>query len=197
MASLKVLLIDNHDSFVHNLFQYLNNIPGTSVHLVKNDELPDLNPDSYDACVISPGPGLPQETAHLIPFIQGNYHKMPMLGICLGHQAIGLAFGGQLKQLDSVRHGYSVNVQHNGKDEIFKNIPPSFSAGLYHSWFLSEDDLPGKFDVLAKDTNDNIMAIKYGDLPVYGFQFHPESYITKYGQQMIDNFIGVVRGREK
>ena len=194
MESLNVLLIDNHDSFVHNLYQYLDKNEGVTVHLVKNDDLPKVVPDNYDACVISPGPGLPQETAHLIPFIQANYQKMPMLGICLGHQAMGLAFGGQLKQLRSVRHGYAESVHHNGKNAIFQNIPSPFSAGLYHSWYVSTDDLPDTFEVLAVDEDDNIMAMKYADLPVYGFQFHPESYITKYGQLMIDNYIEAVSG---
>lgn len=194
MESLHVLLIDNHDSFVHNLYQYLAKNEGVTVHLVKNDDLPKVDPDNYDACVISPGPGLPQETAHLIPFIQTNYKRIPMLGICLGHQAIGIAFGGTLRQLDSVRHGFSVEVNHESKYTIFNNIPRTFTAGLYHSWFLNVEDLPNSLSCLAKDNTYNIMAIRHKNLPVYGFQFHPESYITDYGQVMIDNFVGIVRG---
>lgn len=187
---MKIALIDNYDSFTHNLAQYLKEQVGVSLTILKNDafELGDL--DSFQKLVISPGPGVPTEAGKIIPVINHYSGKVPILGICLGLQAIYEAFGGRLFNLPVVQHGVTSFVSIVDQDDaIFKGISHPFLAGRYHSWVCDPDFLPDPLFITASDQFGNIMACRHDSHPTHGVQFHPESILTPDGKAMIRNFI--------
>lgn len=163
----------------------------TICHLVKNDDEQLLlkNPDEYDALVVSPGPATPQQSGYLMQVLQIWANIKPILGVCLGHQAIGIHFGAELVRAKLPRHGKVDEVRHLGSD-LFKNVPERFLATRYHSLVLQ--DLPPNLEPLAWCDNE-LMALRHRDLPLYGLQFHPESCQTAFGKQMIKNFLEIVK----
>lgn len=181
------LLIDNYDSFTYILYQYLNKIAPTTV--MRNDEnLPLHELQNYHAVVLSPGPGLPKTSGFLMSHFSFLYPRMPVLGICLGHQTIAETFGAKLEQTTEIYHGRPSTVLHNGEG-IFKSLPNLFKANRYHSWAVSKEDFPEELEVTAETKDGVIMGIRHRKWKkVFGVQFHPESILTEYGDTLLRNF---------
>ncbi|PKG23806.1 anthranilate synthase component II [Niallia nealsonii] len=189
-----ILLIDNYDSFTYNLFQYLGEL-GEEVKVIRNDkisieEIRALNPDRI---VLSPGPGRPENAGILITLIQQLYKEFPILGICLGHQGIGYAFGAEIIKADNIMHG-KTSFLATKQSSVFEGLEEPVEVMRYHSLVIKNGTLPEEFTILAHSSDDQeIMAIKHKEFPLYGFQFHPESVGTGYGKQLIANFIKETR----
>lgn len=188
---LKVLLIDNYDSFTFNLVQLLRECGVEhTLTIVSNDTSPEKLPKHFDKILISPGPGLPTESGKLMELIAFFAGNVPMLGVCLGHQALALHFGAKLKQLKNSIHGMKKLVYLTSDNEpLFKGSKKSFPCGRYHSWVVDKEGLPEDLIVIATDKGGEIMAIKHRFLSVFGVQFHPESYMTQGGEKMIRNWL--------
>ena len=184
---MKIILIDNYDSFTYNLKALIEQT-GADVNVVRNDKVKLGAIENYDAIVFSPGPGIPSEAGQLLEIIQEFHLIKPMLGICLGMQAMGEIFGAELSLLDRPIHGFSAKIKHTG-DAIFASLPFEFEAARYHSWVINPKTILNPLKVIAKTEDEKVMAIKHMDLPIYGFQFHPESVLTKEGIQLIKNFL--------
>lgn len=185
-----ILLIDNYDSFTFNLYQFMGEI-NPDITVVRNDcitlqDIQDFNPTHI---VISPGPGHPKDAGIAVDVIKHFGNKIPILGICLGHQAIGLAYGARIKHADKIYHGKKTAIKIKQDCAVFKNLPQEFFAGRYHSLIVT--DLPDSLEVTATDYDDTVMAIKHKDYKVFGLQFHPESILTDCGKQIIRNFLEV------
>lgn len=186
----KTLLFDNYDSFTYNLHHLLREL-GARVEVRRNDQISLDEVDGYDQIVLSPGPGIPEEAGLLLPLIHRFAPTKRILGVCLGEQAIGEAFGAKLINLKEVYHGVSSRIQVVSKDEIlFKGLPESFEGGRYHSWVVDEKDFPECLEITARDAEKGlIMAIRHRQYDVRGIQFHPESVLTPNGRNMIQNWL--------
>ncbi len=180
-----ILMIDNYDSFTYNIVQYIEQC-GKSVDTIYVDKVDTKNILKYEAVVISPGPGRP--TQLLSDIIKELYKKMPILGVCLGHQAIGAAFGAKITQAKKIVHGKSDLIFHD-RLGIFKNMDFPFNAARYHSLVIDKETLPDNFDIMAESSDEEIMGIRDKKYPLMGVQFHPESIITEDGIKIINNFI--------
>lgn len=184
-----IVLIDNYDSFVYNLYQYLRQL-GREVRVIRNDritgrELLELAPE---AVVISPGPGNPDGAGNVLEMIGTCHLSIPMLGICLGHQAIGQFFGGRVVPARSICHGKTDILRHRGQG-LFRDLPGDLLIARYHSLVVEADSLPDCLDVQGRTDDATVMAIRHRDYPVYGLQFHPESIMTDHGMAMLSNFL--------
>lgn len=189
---MKILVIDNYDSFTYNLVHYLHEIHEGEVVVLRNDVVDVEAAAGYDAILFSPGPGIPEEAGNMPAIIKALAGKVPMLGVCLGHQAIGESFGGTLVNLDKVYHGVMTAVQVvNEAHEIFEGVPTIFDAGRYHSWVVSKDDFPEVLEVTAVSPDGEIMALRHKSYPIHGVQFHPESIMTAEGKRILGNFLKV------
>jgi len=186
----KILIIDNYDSFTYNLVQIVEeNFEGT-FDVRKNDEVTLEEVDVYDGIILSPGPGIPDEAGLLKQIIETYGPAKKIFGVCLGLQAIGEVYGSKLKNLDKVYHGVKTKMHVTGeKDVIFKDLPEEFEAGRYHSWIVDRNDLPDELEVTCVDNDNEIMALRHIKYDVRGVQFHPESILTDFGEQMIINFL--------
>ena len=186
---MRILVLDNHDSFVFNLVHYLEAFDHEVI--VKRPILAsEVDISIYDKIVLSPGPGLPNEIPELMRAIK-LWHKLkPILGVCLGHQAIGLFFGAQLENLAQVTHGVStpINIL-NRQDKLFKELPERINVARYHSWCIATQSLPEELESTAIDDNRIIMAIRHKTFPIHGIQFHPESILTPLGRKIIENWL--------
>lgn len=186
----KILLIDNYDSFTYNLFHYLDELNEGGVEVIRNDELDLNNLQKYDRVVLSPGPGLPENAGKLMNFLEVYATESPILGVCLGQQAIAEHFGMKLKNLDEVVHGQARKVQIlKTKSGLFKGLPPEIKVGRYHSWVIDPVSLTDDFEVTSTDEEGNIMSIEHKTLPICAVQFHPESILTEYGKEMLQNWL--------
>jgi anthranilate synthase component 2 len=165
---------------------------GANVCVVRNNEIPWNEVLNYDAVVLSPGPGLPEESGDLMKFISEYWNRIPMLGICLGCQAMALYDGGKLKNLDQVLHGTSTSVNQIQPSVFFEGLPQEFEVGHYHSWIVDNEFLPISFEVTARNISGWVMAIQHKVLPLMAVQFHPESVLTKEGMQMMRNWINSI-----
>jgi anthranilate synthase component 2 len=185
-----ILLIDNYDSFTYNLYQYIG-MNGADCFTVRNDKftIREIESMSPEKIVISPGPGIPENAGMCIETIMKFHEKIPILGICLGHQCIGRAFGARVSYAKSLVHGKYSKIHHDG-NYILKNMPDPFLGARYHSLAVYEEGLPPELEIFARSDDGEIMAIKHKSYPVYGLQFHPESILTKDGIRIIANFIG-------
>ncbi|MBL0309819.1 MAG: aminodeoxychorismate/anthranilate synthase component II [Bacteroidetes bacterium] len=184
----KILVIDNYDSFTYNLVHLL--LPHAEVKVVKNDEVNMDQVKEFDKILFSPGPGIPEEAGQMIAVIKEFTSIKPMLGICLGHQAIGEIFGGKLKNLSKVYHGVSTPVKITKPEHyLFKNIPERFEVGRYHSWVVDETSISQELLVTAVDDSGMIMGISHNEYDINGVQFHPESIMTEYGATLIQNWV--------
>ncbi len=193
---MKVLILDNYDSFTYNLVQYIQEILHQDVTVIRNDKMSLQEVDDYDVIILSPGPGLPKDAGIMPELIRQYAGKKPILGVCLGHQAIGEAFGAKLKNLDKVYHGFETPIEVlNNKRGLFKSLPMSVNVGRYHSWVIDNTTLPDEMEVTAIDERGEIMALKHKQHDVYGVQFHPESIMTKEGKKMLLNFFESVARR--
>ena len=184
-----LLVIDNYDSFTYNLVQYLGEM-GQEVRVVRNDEIPaaEIAALAPSHIVISPGPCTPNEAGISLEVIKTYAGKIPILGVCLGHQAIGQAFGGKVVRAARVMHGKTSQISHDGKG-LFTGLPNPFQATRYHSLLIERASVPDSLDVTAQTAENEIMAVRHKTLPVEGVQFHPESFLTTCGKDLLRNFI--------
>ena len=184
----KILVIDNYDSFVYNLVHYLEEFDA-DVTVKRNDEIDLDEVANYDKILLSPGPGIPEEAGQLKAVIKAYAHDKPMLGVCLGQQAIMEVFGGELLNLDKVYHGVATKISTLVEDEIlYKGLPKTFMVGRYHSWVVKQE-LPDALVATSVDEQGQIMSLRHKDFDVRAVQFHPESVLTPEGKQMIKNWI--------
>ena len=186
-----ILLVDNYDSFTYNLAQYLGHMGQTLVvrrnDKITLDEIADLVPERI---VISPGPGTPKQAGISIPLIERFAGKIPILGVCLGHQAIGDAFGGRVIRAKKIMHGKTSEIHHDGKT-IFCDLPQDFPATRYHSLIVERESLPADLEISAETEDGTIMGLRHRKMKVEGVQFHPESVLTGAGYRLLQNFLSV------
>ena len=186
-----ILMIDNYDSFTYNIVQYCREL-GADLKIIRNDEMSveeieRLNPEKI---IISPGPASPDEAGVTLDVIKYFQDKVPMFGICLGHQSIAQVFGGDVVRATNMMHGKTSTMKQTSTCAIFKDLPSEFIATRYHSLIVDKNSLPESIETMAVSTDDNeIMALKIKDKEIYGVQFHPESIMSEYGHEMIGNFL--------
>lgn len=183
-----IVIIDNYDSFTYNLSHLIKEL-GADVTVYRNDqfELPQL--EAFDKIILSPGPGIPSEAGLLLDVIRTYAGKKPMLGVCLGHQAIGEVFGGQLTNLTDVFHGVATEGTQFGNDYIFQGMPERITMGRYHSWVVDKDGFPDCLEITAESDEGQIMALRHKEYDIHGIQFHPESVLTPEGRTIVANFL--------
>lgn len=185
---MKTVIIDNYDSFTYNLAHLVKEL-GAEVDVLRNDKFELEELEKYDKIILSPGPGIPEEAGLLLEVIRTYAGRKPMLGVCLGEQAIGQAFGGKLTNLSEVFHGIQTNVKIKNKDYIFDGLPTEIPVGRYHSWVVDVDGFPEELVVTAISPEGQIMALKHREYDVHGIQFHPESVLTPDGKQIVGNWL--------
>lgn len=187
---MKILVFDNYDSFTYNLVHLVEKILPLKVDVVRNDQMPLEKVKDYDKIILSPGPGVPSEAGLLLPLIKEYASSKSILGVCLGHQAIGQAFGGELINLSRVYHGISTTCKVvNGSSELFEGLPQEFEVGRYHSWIISGNNFPKDLEVTAEDESGYIMALQHKKFDIQGVQFHPESVLTPQGEAILKNWL--------
>jgi anthranilate synthase/aminodeoxychorismate synthase-like glutamine amidotransferase len=184
-----VLVVDNYDSFTYNLVQYVQSLGAiTSVYLndrISVEQIAELRPDGL---LLSPGPGTPSDAGVTLAVIREFAGKIPIFGVCLGHQSIGQSFGGNVIRAPKLMHGKTSMVEHDGKT-LFKGMPNPFEATRYHSLVIEESSMPDCLEISARTTDGEIMAVRHKTLPVEGVQFHPESFLTDQGMRLVSNWI--------
>lgn len=186
---MKVLIFDNYDSFTYNLVHMVENILQQKVDVYRNDQLPMEKGKEYDKIILSPGPGIPSEAGQLLELISTYRTTKSILGVCLGHQAIGESFGGTLTNLANVYHGIATPVNILRNDGFFAGLPSKIDVGRYHSWVVNNEGLPADLEVTARDASGMIMAMQHKTYDVTGVQFHPESVLTPDGEVMMRNWL--------
>ena len=184
-----ILMIDNYDSFTYNLVQYMGEL-GAEIRVERNDRIsiPEIESMGPKKIVISPGPCTPAKAGISVEAVRHFAGKVPLLGVCLGHQSVGAAFGGEVIKAGQLMHGKTSEVRHDGKT-LFKNLPNPITATRYHSLVLNRKTLPECFEITAESDDNEIMGIRHKQLPVEGVQFHPESILTPNGKDLLKNFI--------
>jgi len=200
---MKILVFDNYDSFTYNLVHLVERILHEKVDVYRNDQVPLEKVKEYDKIILSPGPGIPEEAGLLLPLIKEYASSKSILGVCLGHQAVGEAFGGKLINLSEVYHGVATPVRLVNRESgvgsnnsslvthhsLFEGLPEEFEVGRYHSWIVSEENFPEELEVTARDENNFIMALQHKTYDVQGVQFHPESVLTPKGELILRNWL--------
>lgn len=192
---MKILVFDNYDSFTYNLVHLVEKIIHEKVDVFRNDQIALEDVKKYDKIILSPGPGLPVEGGLLLPLIKEYAATKSILGVCLGHQAIGEAFGGKLENLSTVYHGVATEMKTvNGeqltvKSKLFNDLKIPFLAGRYHSWIVSKENFPEELEITAEDENGFIMALQHKKFDIQGVQFHPESVLTPDGEIIMRNWL--------
>ena len=212
---MNILVFDNYDSFTYNLVHLVEKIMHQKVDVYRNDEIPMEKVKGYDKIILSPGPGIPGEAGMLLPLIREYASSKSILGVCLGHQAIGEAFGGKLVNLSTVYHGVATPIRvlqgtlrqaqdelsivkekkdsplttHHSPNDLFKGLPEELEVGRYHSWIVTDDGFPEDLQVTARDANNYIMGLRHKNFDVQGVQFHPESVLTPMGEQILRNWL--------
>lgn len=187
---MKILVFDNYDSFTYNLVHLVEKITHEKVSIFRNDQIALEDVKQYDKIILSPGPGIPVEAGLLLPLIKEYASSKSILGVCLGHQAIGEAFGGTLINLDTVYHGVATPIKINCKNsKILSGLGEEILVGRYHSWIVSDENFPSILEVTARDENGYIMGLQHKTLDVQGVQFHPESVLTPDGERMMRNWL--------
>lgn len=186
----KILVFDNYDSFTYNLVHLVEKILHLKVDVVRNDSIALEKVKEYDKIILSPGPGIPAEAGLLLALIKEYAASKSILGVCLGHQAIGESFGGKLVNLSAVYHGVATPIHVlEEKSRLFEGLPSTISVGRYHSWIIDNKDFPADLTVTAKDDNGFIMALQHKNFDIQGVQFHPESVLTPEGETIIRNWL--------
>ena len=185
---MKIVIIDNYDSFTYNLSHLIKEI-GAEVTVIRNDQFTLNQLERFDKIVLSPGPGIPSEAGLLLDVIKTYKGRKPILGVCLGHQAIGEVFGGTLENLSDVFHGVATEGTQFSNDYIFDTLPKRITMGRYHSWVVSRENFPTCLEVTAVSDEGQIMALKHKNYDIHGIQFHPESVLTPEGKTILRNFI--------
>jgi anthranilate synthase component 2 len=187
---MKTVIIDNYDSFTYNLSHLVKEL-GAEVSVVRNDRFNLDDIDAFDKIILSPGPGIPSEAGLLLDVIRRYAGRKPILGVCLGHQAIGEAFGGTLENLSEVFHGVATPCHIIAEDPLFKGIAPDFEVGRYHSWVVSKENFPDCLEITAVSNEGQVMALRHRTMEIHGIQFHPESVLTPEGRIIIQNFLAL------
>ncbi len=185
----KILVFDNYDSFTYNLVHLIEKVCDYKIVVHRNDKISLNEIDEFDRIVISPGPGIPSEAGILLDVIKKYAPVKSILGICLGHQAVAEAFGGTILNLKNVFHGVATPVEILVKDSLFQNIPVKINVGRYHSWVVDRNNFPDALEITAVDQDNNIMALRHRNFDVRALQFHPESILTEFGENIISNWI--------
>ena len=185
----KILIFDNYDSFTYNLLHTVQSLGHSDVDVIRNDRMTLEEVERYDKIILSPGPGLPEEAGLLLPLIERYAATKCILGVCLGHQAIGQLFGAQLKNIPHVFHGVQTPAQIVAEDYLFAGLPEEMEVGRYHSWIVSSENFPSELQITALDKEGTIMALRHRTLDLHGVQFHPESILTPQGTAIIRNFL--------
>ena len=203
---MAILVFDNYDSFTYNLVHLIEKITHQKVDVFRNDQIALEDVNQYKKIILSPGPGSPEEAGLLLPLIKQYAATKSILGVCLGHQAIGQAFGGTLTNLSSVYHGVATPIQigswqlavdgntkqrSSNNAQLFKDLPKEIIVGRYHSWVINEENFPDELEVTARDENNFIMALQHKTYDVQGVQFHPESILTPDGEKIMRNWLNV------
>jgi anthranilate synthase component II len=191
---MKILIFDNYDSFTYNLVHVVEKIINDKVDVYRNDKIPLEKVNEYDKIILSPGPGIPVESGLLLPLIKEYASSKSILGVCLGQQAIGEAFGGSLVNLTTVYHGVATKIKVNVnrtkfENDLFNSLDEELEVGRYHSWIVSKENFPGDLEITAEDENGYIMALRHKTFDVQGVQFHPESVLTPMGEAMMRNWL--------
>ena len=191
---MKILIFDNYDSFTYNLVHVVEKIINDKVDVYRNDKIPLEKVNEYDKIILSPGPGIPVESGLLLPLIKEYASSKSILGVCLGQQAIGEAFGGSLINLSTVYHGVATKIKINSErtksnNDVFNSLDGELEVGRYHSWIVSKEDFPKELEITAEDENGYIMALRHKTFDVQGVQFHPESVLTPMGEMMMRNWL--------
>lgn len=186
----KIVIIDNYDSFTYNLSHLVKEL-GADTTVMRNDQFSIDELEAFDRIILSPGPGIPSEAGKLLEVIRTYARRKPILGVCLGHQAIGEIFGGKLENLSEVFHGIATEGTQFGNDEIFSGLPSRITMGRYHSWVVSKNGLPDCLEITAESDEGQIMALRHKTLNVRGIQFHPESVLTPEGWKIIENWLQI------
>ena len=185
---MKIVIIDNYDSFTYNLSHLVKEL-GAEVTVYRNDQFELSQLEEFSKIILSPGPGIPSEAGLLLDVIKTYAGKKPILGVCLGHQAIGEAFGGKLENLSDVFHGVATPCHIIADDPVFSGIERDITIGRYHSWVVSKENFPDSLEITAESDEGQIMALKHKTLNVRGIQFHPESVLTPDGRKMLQNWM--------
>ena len=192
----RILVFDNYDSFTYNLVHLVEKILHQKTEVFRNDEIPLDQVAEFDKIILSPGPGIPDEAGLLLPLIKQYASTKPILGVCLGHQAIGQAFGGKLLNLDTVYHGLATKIflekglaESAHQNDWYQGLPTEPEVGRYHSWVVDTDGFPPSLEITSKDENGYIMSLRHRTYDVQGVQFHPESILTPSGEQMMRNWL--------
>lgn len=188
---MKILVFDNYDSFTYNLVHLVEKVMHTKVEVFRNDQITLEKVKEYDKIILSPGPGIPEEAGLLLPLIKEYAATKSILGVCLGHQAIGEAFGGKLVNLSTVYHGVStpIKIDETKNAPLFEGLPETLEVGRYHSWIIAEENFPSELEITARDENNYIMALQHKTYDVQGVQFHPESVLTPMGEDILRNWL--------
>lgn len=191
---MKILILDNYDSFTYNLVHMVEDITGKLPDVYRNDEISVEEINRYDAIILSPGPGIPDEAGILKRVIKQYAGKKPIFGVCLGLQAITEVFGGEIENMGEVFHGVATEMQVVDKEaSIFKNVSEKFDAARYHSWIASNENFPPELIITARDEDGGIQAIEHKVFNLSAVQFHPESILTEVGEQIVRNFIDTIK----
>ncbi|WP_183308277.1 anthranilate synthase component II [Dysgonomonas hofstadii] len=185
----RILIFDNYDSFTYNLVHLVKELGYTDVDVYRNDKISLEEAEKYDKIILSPGPGIPSEAGLLLPLIKEYAGKKPILGVCLGHQAIGEAFGATLTNLEDVYHGVATKIKRIKPDYIFEGLDDELEVGRYHSWIVENKNIPDCFEITAVDEKGQIMALRHKEYDIHGVQFHPESVLTPEGEIIVKNFL--------
>ena len=185
----KILIFDNYDSFTYNLLHAVKSLEYHTVDVIRNDKVDLSAVAQYDKIILSPGPGLPKEAGLLMPLIRQYAETKSILGVCLGHQALGEVFGAKLENIPFVFHGVQTPVDIIAHDYLFDGIPDEILVGRYHSWIVSKENFPAGLEITAVDKAGDVMALKHRQFDLHGVQFHPESILTPEGIRVIQNFL--------
>lgn len=189
MKTKKILLFDNYDSFTYNLVHAIKSLGYSEVDVKRNNKIELADVNQYDKIILSPGPGVPEEAGIMLDLIKEYAETKSILGVCLGHQAIGQVFGAGLTNIPNVFHGVQTPIKIVSNDYIFNGLPEEIAAGRYHSWIVSKENFPADLVITAVDNSGDIMALKHRTLDLHGVQFHPESILTPDGIKIINNFL--------
>lgn len=188
---MKILLLDNYDSFTYNLYHLLRELGEKEVEVIRNDQIKIDEVELFDKIILSPGPGIPEEAGLLLPIIRRYAPTKAILGVCLGHQAIGQTFGAGLENLKQVYHGIQTPIDIVTSDPLFKGLDKEFLGGRYHSWIVSRNNFPDSLEITALSKEGYIMGLRHKTYNVHGIQFHPESVLTPKGKTIIQNFLAL------
>ena len=185
---MKIVIIDNYDSFTYNLSHLVKEL-GVEATVLRNDQFELSQLEEFSKIILSPGPGIPSEAGLLLDVIKTYAGRKPILGVCLGHQAIGEVFGGKLENLSNVFHGVATPCRLIGSDPIFSGLPDNITVGRYHSWVVSKEGFPDCLEITAESDEGQIMALRHKTFNIRGIQFHPESVLTPDGKKMLQNWL--------